>query len=101
MRRPAGTIVRVTCLAGQVQEPASRSIRKSSLGKWVRLGRPGTLAIRVRARVGEGLTGTAVAVSGVAHGLLHRHTGVGLTLFHQFQRPQVVGSVCRAIPPPR
>ena len=44
-------------------------------------------------RRGEGLTGTAVAVSGVAHGLRHRHAGVGLTLFHQFQRPQVVWSV--------
>ena len=35
----------------------------------------------------------AVAISGIAHGLLHRHTGVGLTPFHQFQRPQVVRSV--------
>ena len=44
-------------------------------------------------RVGEGLPGIAVAVGGVAQGLLHRHTGNGLTPFHQFQGPQVVRSV--------
>ena len=44
-------------------------------------------------RVGEGLPGIAVAISGVAQRLLHRHTGVGFTPFHQFQGPQVVRSV--------
>ena len=44
-------------------------------------------------RVGEGLPGIAVPVGGVAQQLLHRHTGVGFTPFHQFQGPQVVRSV--------
>ena len=44
-------------------------------------------------RVGEGLPGIAVAISGVAQRLLHRHTGIGFTPFHQFQGPQVVRSV--------
>ena len=44
-------------------------------------------------RIGEGLPSVAVAISGIAHGLLHRHTGVGLALLHQFQSPQVVRSV--------
>ena len=43
--------------------------------------------------VGEGLPGIAVAIGGIAHGLFHRHTGVGLALLHQFQRPRVVRSV--------
>ena len=43
--------------------------------------------------VGEGLPGIAVSVGGIAHGLLHRHTGVGLARLHQFQRPRVVRSV--------
>ena len=45
------------------------------------------------ARVGEGLPGIAVAISGIAHGLCHRHAGVGFARLHQFQRPQVVRSV--------
>ena len=45
------------------------------------------------ARVGEGLPGIAVAISGIAHGLCHRHAGVGFARLHQVQRPQVVGSV--------
>ena len=45
--------------------------------------------------VGENLTGAAVAVRGVPHGLHHRHIGAGLTLFHQLQHPQIVGSVPR------
>ena len=45
------------------------------------------------ARVGEGLPGIAVAISSIAHGLCHRHTGVGFARLHQFQRPQVVRSV--------
>ena len=46
-------------------------------------------------RLGEGLAGAAVAVGGIAHGLLNRHTGVDLALLHQFQRSQVVRSVAR------
>ena len=45
-----------------------------------RPGNPGA------SRIGEGLPGVAVAVSGIAHGLLHRHTGVGLTLFRQTEQ---------------
>ena len=44
-------------------------------------------------RVGEGLPGIAVAISGVAQRLIHRRTGVGLAPLHQFQGPQVVRSV--------
>ena len=44
-------------------------------------------------RIGEGLPGIAVAISGIAHGLCHRHAGVGFARLHQFQRPQVVRSV--------
>ena len=44
-------------------------------------------------RVGEGLPGIAVAISGISQRLLHRHTGIGLAPFHQFQGPQVVRSV--------
>ena len=44
-------------------------------------------------RVGEGLPGIPVAISGVAQRLLHRHAGIGLALLHQFQGPQVVWSV--------
>ena len=44
-------------------------------------------------RIGEGLPGIAVPVGGIVQGLLHQHTGIGLTPFHQFQGPQVVRSV--------
>ena len=44
-------------------------------------------------RVGEVLPD--VPVGGIAHGLLHRHAGVGLARLHQFQRPRVVRSVAR------
>ena len=55
-------------------------------------GRPRHPGNQDASRVGEGLPGIAVAVGGIAHGLLHRHTGVGLTLLLQFQRPQIVRS---------
>ena len=45
------------------------------------------------ARVGEVLPGIAVSVGGIAHGLLQRHSGVGLARLHQFQRPRVIRSV--------
>ena len=43
--------------------------------------------------VDKGLPGITVAISGISQRLLHRHTGIGLALLHQFQGPQVVRSV--------
>ena len=48
VRFPAGTMVWVTCPAGQVQLPAARSMTRSSLGKRCRSGRPGTRATSLR-----------------------------------------------------
>ena len=45
------------------------------------------------ARIGEGLPGIAVAIGGIARGLLHRHTGVALAPLHQFQRPELSGAL--------
>ena len=46
-------------------------------------------------RVGEGLAGPAVPIGGVAHGFLHHRAGTRFALLHQFQDPQIVGSVAR------
>ena len=58
------------------------------LGKVGPVGTPRHPGNQDASRVGEGLPGTAVAVGGIPHGLLHRHTGVVLRqaqhLLHQF-----------------
>ena len=66
---------------------------KVILGKALPVGAAWHPGNQLAARIGEGLAGPAVPIGGVAHGLLRRHTGVGLALLHQFQRPRVVGSV--------
>ena len=48
VRVTMGTLCRVTAPAGQVQVPRARSMTKSSLGKCVRWGRPGTRATSLR-----------------------------------------------------
>ena len=68
---------------------------KVILGEALPVGAAWHPGYQLAARIGEGLAGPAVAIGGVAHGLLHRHTGVGLALLHQLQRPQVVRSVAR------
>ena len=78
-----GTSCPVTCPAGQVQVPAARSMTKSSLGKCLLLGRPGIRATSFRPASAKVLTGTAVAVGGIPHGLNHRRPGVDLALLHQ------------------
>ena len=66
---------------------------KVILGKVLPVGPAWHPGYQLAARIGEGLPGSSVPIGGVAHGLLHRHAGAGLALFHQFQRPQVVRSV--------
>ena len=48
VRLPAGTMLRAICPAGQAQLPPTRPVMKSSLGKRLRSGRPGTRATSFR-----------------------------------------------------
>ena len=66
---------------------------KVILGKALPVRTPRHPGNQSAARVGEGLSGIAITIGGVAHGLLHRHTGVGLARLHQFQRPRLSGAL--------
>ena len=65
------------------------------LGKVAPVGPARHFGHQPPSRIGEGLAGPTVPIGGVAHGLINWRPSAGLALLHQFQCPQIVGSVAR------
>ena len=81
-------------LSGRTGATARGQVKvKVMLGKVFPAGPARRFGHQPASRIGDGLAGPAVPIGGVAHGFRHRRSGTRLALLHQFQCPQIVGSV--------
>ena len=89
------TTCRVTCPAGQVQAPATRSMAKSSLGKCLLSGLPGTRAGSFRPASPKSWRVPPVAICSVSHGLTHQRPSADPALLYRAQCTRTVPGFAR------